>query len=645
MESHPDICKQQPEQRQQPQQQQQVPTTATSEPGVPSPQLPPVLQLRILSLMPRNARVLNGRLVCRDAHRELKDEDCTASLAEPLPDWAHAWAQEAGREPLRHMSFQRKVLLLCTAAASGSEVNLEVAWDLLLPSIFAEVLQSKLILDLPDPGQAAVRAGHAQVLPWLMRHCPALLRPVRVLAAAAKRCDLAGLQTTWEALQGETVILPPAITQGVLDAAAESATADAVAKMEWVLNTGPGKCRLQDSTVEAAARSGDVGRLHWLHDRGCALSIGAVTNALSHADLSVAQWLVDEAGCELPQAVGRDEADQHGRRWRPLLFAAVKGADGVAKLRWLEERGCVLTRDYRSLHDEAHAAIEAGHEETVLYLLSRMGPGAFQGSEGFECLCSLGDTAVRLGSIPVAEALRQVGCVYTSWDSEGYRSAARRGDVRMFRWLARTAGVEHAEMRKYVNLWPRGTAADLSGLCEVMQVLLEAGQYPFPEPCNWRRDYVKGLLHTAAGTGNLAVFREVLQPGELLDASVAGAAADGGCRALLEWLGGRPGGLDGLRSGSPYVNAAKKGDRGTLITLRRLGVPWGWQDSVARAVQEQCGVPALSWLVQQGAPVGSREDMDRATRCVSHSSDVVVLLRALAAREFFSQAAAARDGR
>ncbi len=71
---------------------------------------------------------------------------------------------EAGQLPFGH-----KLQLLCTAAASGSDVNLEVALALLQPSIFIELLHGKLRRSsaYSNPGVAAVEAGHPQLLGWL----------------------------------------------------------------------------------------------------------------------------------------------------------------------------------------------------------------------------------------------------------------------------------------------------------------------------------------------------------------------------------------------------------------------------------------------------------------------------------------------
>ncbi len=645
------------------------------------PSLPTAIRLHILSLLPRNQRVLSGRLVCRDSLLGFEG-DPTASLAEPLPPhaapWANAWTQGAGQVALREMPYDRKLHLLCTAAASGSEVNLEVVWTLLQPSILPELLQSRAVLFDADPGQAAARAGHAHVLGWLVQHCPAMLRPTGVLEVAAKHCSLAGLQAAWEALRGETAVFLPVITQWVLDAAAESATPDSIAKVDWVLATGPGRCGLKDSTVQAAARSGDVGLLRWLQGHGCALSSSTVLCALSHADLAVAQWLVDEAGCDLP-APGRgnkaddsaddddsesddsaddddsesdgsaddddsesdgsaddddresddsgddddSESDDSGddrvandRRWVPYQYAALRSKDGLAKLGWLHERGCPLLDDQDTLRSKVLVAVEAGQEEAVRHLLPLMAArNAFQDGAGGEgTLDRLGAAAVAQGSIPLVQVLCNAGCVLASGS---YGVAAQQGNVGMVRWLAREAGVSAADMdqrsvQMFVKAWLCRAADGGRGLPDGMLLLLEAG-LPVPD-ADWGRDVMQRVLRTAAETGNLAAVQELLGPGGQVDVPTAILAVRGGCEALLEWLAGRPGGLNSLSVGSPYVDAMRHGDMGTVAVLRRLGVQWGERDSVEWAVWRDCGLPAVRWLVEQGAPVGSAEEMEGALR-------------------------------
>ncbi len=103
-------------------------------------QLPPALQLHILSFLPPNDRALSGRLVSPDAAVGLR-EHYTASLFQPLPPHAVTWAVEAGQQHMRHLPFWHKLQLLRTAAASGSEANLEVALALYQPRTFPELLR------------------------------------------------------------------------------------------------------------------------------------------------------------------------------------------------------------------------------------------------------------------------------------------------------------------------------------------------------------------------------------------------------------------------------------------------------------------------------------------------------------------------
>ncbi len=265
-------------------------------------QLPSALQLHVFSFLPPNGRALSGRMACRDAAEGLSGpQHCTASLSQPLPPRAVPWALEAGQQHVRQLPFRHKLQLLCTAAASGSEVNLEVALALLQPSIFPELLHNLEGAytrqgSNADPGVVAVKAGHPQLLGWLLHHCPALLHPVKVLEVAATHCNLAGLQAVWEALQGQRdwgTVRSPELCQGTLDAAARSHTPDALDKVRWLLETGSG--RLGAQVIEAAIGSGDLGRLRWLQERWCVLAEhDQLSAALRHADLGVVQWLVDE---------------------------------------------------------------------------------------------------------------------------------------------------------------------------------------------------------------------------------------------------------------------------------------------------------------------------------------------------------------
>ncbi len=369
-------------------------------------QLPTALQLHILSFLPPNDRALSGRFVCRDADDALSGpQHCTASLPQPLPPHAAPWAQQAGQQHVRELPFRHKFHLLCAAARSGSEVNLEVAWVLLEPSVFPELLQNEPDeYNLhPDPGVAAVRAGRPHLLGWLLRRCPRLVQPEEVLAAAALHRPLAELQQVWDTLRDHSISSSGnnssssnnnnssdrssssrgggshsrgvRLTQAVLNAAAKSHTPDAVAKLEWLLLAGADSCLLRLSTAVAAACSGDLGRLRWLRDLGCPFGKAALCAALEEASLPVAQWLVDEGVCELPLRAGESE---EGSSWHTFLHAAARGTDGVVKLRWLQDQGAqsLTGVSTRLAQDLTLLAVEAGRMEAVQYLVSAVGPAA-----------------------------------------------------------------------------------------------------------------------------------------------------------------------------------------------------------------------------------------------------------------------------
>ncbi len=599
----------------------------------PDRQLPTTVQLHILSLLPQNDRALNGRLACRDAHNGLTGpQHCTASLSQPLPPHAVPWALEAGQQHVRQLPFRHKLRLLNVAAVSGSEVNLEVAWALLQPSIFPEMLKSSKPLPCgwygePQPGLAAIEAGHPQLLGWLLRHCPALIHLGRALQAAARHCGLAELQAVWAALRdglgggsneggsasgsksggesgnasggessrsgsGVDSSRRPVLDQHVLDAAAQSSTPDASTKLEWLLAAADhGRCSLQESTAVAAARSGDLGRLRWLRERGCKLqSQSVLLRALEHADLAVAQWLVDEAGCELPAQASDGSYDG----WDLHCDASTRSAvDVLAKLQWLQDRGAPpLDSDDALLPFVATAAVEAGREQVLRFLLAAYGPAKVFGQR-FNAQAALAKSR----SIPVAKCLREAGCLFTD---ASYRTAATAGDMALLRWLAEEAGTSACDLHsaEVFLLWPRCTPQDSSSLLEAVPLLVGAGS------TGWTGDAIFGAVQR----GDLALV-QYLVPGRapwesLHPWDVLGSAAGSGCEALLEWLVARAGCLDGvLGLNSPYSYAAAQGDKGTLVALRRLGVPWGMRGLVRDAWRRGSPPPGLQWLVEQGALV------------------------------------------
>ncbi len=589
-------------------------------------QLPTALQLHVLSLLPANDRALSGRFACRDAADALGDpQHCTASLSQPLPPHAAPWAQEAGQQHMRQLPFRHKFQLLCAAARSGSEVNLEVAWALLEPSVFPELLQNKPDdrIPYPDTGVAAVRASHVHLLGWLLRRCPGTMQPDEVLAAAALHRPLAELQQAWETLRdnwyngsssgsrSRHVQLSPA----VLDAAAQSHTPDAVAKAEWLVVMGAGSGCLPDSTAAAAACSGDLDRVQWLRDRGCPFGLHALCGALEEANLPFVEWLVGEGVCELPLRAG-DSEDSSIWSWRALMDAAARSADGIAKLQWLQEQGApsLMGADARLAQDLALSAVGAGRVEVVQYLLSAVGPAAVirDASEQYK----FGKAAVRSGSTQTVECLVQEAGLVLS--HKAYTWAAKVGGVDMVRWLALEAGVSAAgcKLSWVVELWPCDTQAHSRDLLEAVRLVVGAGCCAIPLR---RYDSLyagQDAIAVAAERGDLALAQYLHRQhlGQMPVGQYLTAAVRGGCEALLEWLAQQPGWLD--NEASPYTYAAAQADKGTLSVLRRLGAPWGDQDLLVQAVSWTRKVPVLRWLGEQGAPVGCRGQLMEAVDTV-----------------------------
>ncbi len=590
----------------------------------PTRQLPTAVQLYITSLLPPNDLALSGRLAFREASEVFSEErHRTAFLSQTLPPHAAPWAEAAGHEHVRQLPFMHKLQLLSTAATSGSEVNLGVALALVQPSVLPELLSHGYTPELKT-GEAAVRAGHLQAIGWLMHHCPGLLHTENALAAAAQQWNLAGLQAVWEVLQGGNskgcFEYSPMLDQEVLDAAAASATPDAVAKLEWVMQGEMYECevcRLKESTSEAAVCAGQLGTLRWLRARGCPMDGTQLLRcALRHADLAVAQWLVDEAVSRLPEAEGEED------RWEALYWALGHSSDWAAKLRWLQGRGAPPLDQARYLCSVASAAADAGQVGAMRYLLSAFGPVAIEQADSF-----IKETAAASGSIPMMECMRQGGMVFSD---EIFGRAAACGKLDMFRWLVHEAGASPAGlscrgMVQVITSWPCDAPGDTRNLRAAVQLLVEAGFR------NWHvgeededEDADPGnsdciVLTCAASRGDLALVQYLLhqqQPQQQEwrpDWGLFRKVAGGGCEAMLEWLVRQPGCLESPGGYSPYLLPLVHYDLSTLMALRRLDVPWGAPDLLVQAVQLSCiTVPRLRWLAEQGAPVGSRKDMDAA---------------------------------
>lgn len=140
-------------------------------------ELPEELQARVLEHLPPNDRALSGRFVSKRASRHLS-QHCTARLSLPLP--RHAVVRDLPmllQPALKQLSFKEKLGLPSVAASSGSEANMELAWALLRPCLFPELLSApgepsfyREHAGKIDAGAAAVRSGGADLLSWVLQH-------------------------------------------------------------------------------------------------------------------------------------------------------------------------------------------------------------------------------------------------------------------------------------------------------------------------------------------------------------------------------------------------------------------------------------------------------------------------------------------
>ncbi len=588
--------------------------------------LSPELMLRVLSARPPHTLAYAGRLACKDAAQQCtQPQQCTLLLSEPLPPSSQAFdlALAKAQQGVSALSFRRQLNLFSTAAASGSQANLELVWTVMRPRVCPEMLRvgpPKDVRDVGDPGVAAARAGHPHLLPWLLAHCPGLVDPVKALAAVAGHCDLAALQEAWglvrEALDspgeggarqqpGRTTRADGVGEQGgsmweqLLDAAAACKFPEGSAKLEWVLWAGGGCSLVRAATVAAALRSGQLDRVQWLLREFPWVRVGPgkggiVTAALQHSDLGVVEWLVDEAACALPGAEEGAEA------------AAASG--NVAKLLWLERRGLPLTSAAWNL--AARCAARKGHVGVLRFLEER--PVDFSDpTDG-----GLFYAAVESGSIEAAALLRHHGCP-ANYDL----CFAARGNVEMVRWLLDEAQLNtspEAALQGVLYLWPDQTSADDAGLAAAVGMLLEVAKAA-GGAAGKAGDAIKTevlfAVNAAASRGNAQLLRTILEHplAPYAHDVYMGEAASSGCVDAMRWLS-QPGESSGRRR---YTEPARSvawlschgalvsGDLATAAYLTSLGMVWG-RTSLFQAVAKGCFLSGLQWMVEQGAPAGPK---------------------------------------
>ncbi len=427
---------------------------------------------------------------------------------------------------LEATEFSNKLRALTAAAASGSEFNLQLAWGLLRPCLFPELLRRphetvcsdfyiKNIVGTHDAGAAAIRAGHPHLLGWLLQHC-CPLDPQAMLEAAAKHSDLAGLQQVWEQVGYSSCCQHGAFVRNSLNMAAAAAG--------WAGDAAPDKlsCLLSKARNAIVPRqeSGDSARAPQQSPGGAAaapqqqpgapapaaqqrlgeavaaqhrpylqqLLTAAIPGAVASGSLPALRWLREQ----LLQLHGEGEGFQAFRDSGVsyMLFAAALEHGHVAVADWLSDvAGCLLphqgqTEEAPWMYDELdtvwHRAASGGHVDALRWLLTRGTPlreaALFAAAEGgrLEAVQLLhGEHGLPLshrsfaaaagsGSVPTATWLLQAGCPM----GEGaHKAAARAGDAPMVQWLVQEARCPWVEntLPRVLRCWPRDTGGSRGG--------------------------------------------------------------------------------------------------------------------------------------------------------------------------------------
>ncbi len=554
------------------------------------------LIFRALEALEPNDMAINVRLISKDIGSYFSQLlHCTARFSMSLPPSASdaAW-QPHLQQAFRQLPFRVKGNTLAAAARSGSEVNLELAWRLVQPSVS---LIGFGTTHLESPGAAAIRSGHLHLLPWLAHHgCLGI--PRDTLAAALERCSLPEVQRAWELLGCSGLPyggISPYDQRHLAEVTARTAGPD-TAKMSWLLSIMLGAATQQHRhdlvgmAAVGAAASGNLPLLRWLWGQqglgvmltgreGLSLFSGegamrhetlcgrVLRSALQHDHVAVAEWLVDEVGWPLPLEQDRAHV---------LMWEAAGGGRGGEAVRWLLDRGVPVQGG------GLWPAAKAGNLETVRLLHEDHGVPLDE--EMFV-------VAAGSGSVPTASWLLQAGC---RMSKHAYGCAASEGDIAMIKWLAREAGCpwNNRTLSWVISAWP-SDASSMALLEATVRELVAAGCPP-----GGGTDDADIVGHAAA-KGHLSLVRYLHEElGVAFAPGTLALAAAGGCEPVLEWLVGAGCLLGKGAYLNPYTEAGFVGDVDTMACLRRLGVPWG-EDVLAH---RRVPLPAMRWLVEQGAP-------------------------------------------
>ncbi|PNH01918.1 Ankyrin repeat domain-containing protein, partial [Tetrabaena socialis] len=397
-----------------------------------------------------------------------------------------------------------------------------------------------------------------------------------VLASAAEAGQLEACR--WLRQQGYPLHF------GVFNAAAR---AGHMAVCEWLLAEGCPSCSVGvQAAPAAAARGGHVGLMDWLLAR------------TADAQRANDGWdLLDAAaeGCDLPtlQRLHRTYLDSRGEELPEDVQEAVvvsaagsPTADWRDKVEWLEARG--------------YPRIDSAITEAVQRVDDRERLEWLQDRE-YDVYPELGYQAALRHSLE--DAMEFV-----------LGEEADTRDQLAFDLLPRAASKGHLAVLKEMH-----PSIDRFDYKSVADAAAEAGQLPalawLVETVGAARALTVRVFARAARSGSVEMLAWLRERGCPWDASVFAEAAAFGSEEQLEWLAehGCPMGSDG----QPYLEALVNADLAVLRCLRRLGCPW---DPVGRTFtyavvicNAHCGsspgrrkqlLLALTWLVEQGCPVG-----------------------------------------
>ncbi len=654
------------------QRQQQQRRQARDEEHRLHPQLPTGPFLRVLELLPPHDRACSGRMACRDAWRHLSGvHHRTAHLSQPLPPHAVPWFERYGPEALKQLNLTDRLLQpMCAAAASGSEANLAAVWGLVRQGFLPELLLSgknMYSIDVETPCEVLVREGHAHLLPWLMDNGYPIDAP-ETLCAAAHHCDLAGLQAVWQLLQPRFHRYPDWAWDAVLARAAESsATEHAIAKMGWLMQQEAYRPmgRLPLYVAQVAVKTGDIPRLRWMLQRGCEWdyskdenmtewerTISVLPTAMRHAGLEVVEWLVREAGCQLPPpALVAEEGGGEGaplslRRLdlvsrKDLAVAAAESGD-VAKLSWLRDRG-LLPLEPSLRKDLIEAAARWGRAEALRYLHEE---------GGHSLTLDVWRAAVGSGDVETAAWVLHAGGMELFADRGGvWKAAAHSGSLDMVRWAVEQGlvGAGNAVAAVYdliaAGCWFRRAQQwqpQRESLMSAVRLVFEAagdlggsgssfggnggggsGGGPgvggrVAGASGHSKALADKLLVAAAGRANLPLFTFLhsrLQPQNPLGPAVLQGAVGTGCEALVEWLLGHGCALPEDTT-ELFLTPAEHGDLAMIRCMRRMGLSWP-RGLLPGALMVEVPLPVLQWLVAQGVPT----DEDGVAEAVGWAED------------------------